>query len=66
MNILKARQADGSAQSVKEDSAVHNHELRINGDVATDTDRDTADMQKLGVRQETKVWAVGSRCNGAD
>ena len=54
MRILQARGV-GEAPGEKSAAAIQQHELSANGDVANSTERDAADMVKLGVKQETKV-----------
>ena len=39
----------------KPNTNVQQQELSANGDLANSTEKDAADMRKLGVQQETKV-----------
>jgi len=52
MSILRTR------PEAKADTSVENYELDHNEEIS---ERDAADMRKLGVRQETKVWSL-TRC----
>jgi hypothetical protein len=54
MRILQARGVSG-APGGKSAIAIQQNELSANGDIANSTERDAADMVKLGVKQETKV-----------
>lgn len=62
MRILEARRAVPVAREVKSDSSVRDHELHANGNGNRNRsrgsqDQDIADMQKLGMLQQTKVSA---------
>ena len=54
MRILQARGIGGISDD-KPVSNVQQQELSANGDIANSTERDAADMRKLGIHQETKV-----------
>ena len=54
MRILQAH-GNGEKSGDNPISNVQQHEFSANGDVANSTERDAADMRKLGVHQETKV-----------
>ena len=54
MRILQARGV-GEAPGEKLATAIQQNEISANGDIANSTERDAADMVKLGVKQETKV-----------
>ena len=54
MRILRARQADHAFDGEKPGYNSQEYEVAANGDSASSTSRDAADMRKLGVQQETK------------
>ncbi|KAK5170645.1 uncharacterized protein LTR77_005234 [Saxophila tyrrhenica] len=62
MRILEARKAIGALGGEKTDEAnVESSEISRNGEVARSTEQDALDMQKLGVRQETKLgWQAAA------
>lgn len=53
--ILAAREARGAVFSDKPSSTIMDNELSNSGELANSTERDAADMRKMGVKQETKV-----------
>ena len=56
MRILAARRSGLAPREVKSDSSVQDHELDATGNGSSVThDQDAADMQKLGMQQQTKV-----------
>lgn len=66
MRILETRQADGAVPSGKEASMMQDHELSVNGGAGS-TKWDAADMEKLGMRQQTKACAhAPAPCNAVD
>jgi hypothetical protein len=60
MRILAARAPATDRGGGKEQSAVQNSELDHNGTTNGSHDQDALDMQKLGLRQQTKVSATAT------
>lgn len=60
MRILQARGVGGPSKE-KTSVTIQLHERSANGDIANSTERDAADMRKLGIHQETKVGRSGTK-----
>ena len=60
MRILAARAPAQGSGSGKEESAVQTSQLDYNGIAGDSHDQDALDMQKLGLKQETKVSTIAA------